>query len=416
MPLYREGESWRVRIWFRGRARSWLVCGSKGAAAAFEARKRTELERQDPAADARVVPRFSAFCAATYAPHAKLHLKASSWRNRVYGLATLVKHLGDLRLTEITVAHVEALKAARSRAGIKPATVNDELKVLKTVLNYARELGQPVPVLKLRKLVVRGRRKAHAWTAEEVGRLFAACTEKSPDVLPLVVFLANTGCRRGEAVALEWENVDLARGVIRIFPSEEWQPKDNEPREVPINDALRPWLEGSRRSARWVFPSGRKVDGEAQPFAFWPQRKFDRARKHAGLKGGAHTLRHTYATHFLATTPDLYLLARVLGHSTTRVTELYAHLLPDSLGRARKAVAFPAAVSPAALEVAARWARRQKAAAAGRASGRKRAGVVGTPAATGAEVLELRPAGEAPATAFEGNRPGDRPREGEGSC
>ncbi len=58
------------------------------------------------------------------------------------------------------------------------------------------------------------------------------------------------------------------------------------------------------------------------PYACWPQRAFDRARRAAGLKGGPHTLRHTCATHFLKHNPDLYLLGRVLGHSHGRVTEL----------------------------------------------------------------------------------------------
>ena len=94
-----------------------------------------------------------------------------------------------------------------------------------------------------------------------------------------------------------------------------------------------PFLE--RPGKRWVFTSERGTR-----FAYWPQRAFDRARTAAGLRGGPHTCRHTFATHFLQRKPDLFLLAKLLGHSQAYVTELYAHLLPDHLATARNVVSL----------------------------------------------------------------------------
>ncbi len=71
----------------------------------------------------------------------------------------------------------------------------------------------------------------------------------------------------------------------------------------------------------------------------WPKLQFDRARKAAGLRGGPHTLRHTFASHFLAGQPDIGLLAQVLGHSEESVTRLYQHMLP-SAWRARSLVSI----------------------------------------------------------------------------
>jgi hypothetical protein len=158
--------------------------------------------------------------------------------------------------------------------------------VLLAVLSYARDLGYPVGHFKVKRLPVRGQGRVHAWTAEELTAPYNAFVEKSPELLPIVVFLANTGCRRGEAMALEWQNVDLERRIIRILPSGEWRPKNNRPHEVPINDALLPWLEGKPQSERWGFPTRTETR-----YVHWPQLQFDRARKHAGLKGGPHTLR-----------------------------------------------------------------------------------------------------------------------------
>ena len=121
---------------------------------------------------------------------------------------------------------------------------------------------------------------------------------------------------------------------------------------VPMNDALLPWLERiPRRSDRWVFPSERGTK-----YAYWPQKSFNEARDAAGIgKGGPHRLRHTYATYLVLETKDLFLVSKILGHTHTVVTEIYAHLLSDHLDRARGAVSFPTDISPAGLEASCKW-------------------------------------------------------------
>src|SRR5581483_5815123 len=271
-----------------------------------------------------------------YRTHAKAHLKKRTWSNRTYTIATLEDELGHLRLCDILLGHVEAYKARRVAQKIKASTINDELKVLRAILAYARELGVRLPALKIKDLPTHGVRRAVTfWTKKQVKALLAAARIHSPDVEPVIAFLLNTGCRKGEALALEWKNVDRARGMIRIEPSEEWQPKDGEARQIPISDELLPYLVQRNEKDRYVFTSRR-----GKRFAFWPQRAFDRAREAAGLSGGPHTTRHTFATHFLAGNPDLYLLGKLLGHSTSYVTELYGHLLPVHLERARNVVSF----------------------------------------------------------------------------
>jgi integrase len=349
MPVYRKGkrDKWLVRIWSGGRALSWVVDGSRRDAETCEAQKRLELETAGPR---RAVPTFSDFCVGQYRPFAELRLKPSWWTKQQYMLATLMARFGDERLSAIDSTAIEEFVKKRIKDGLRAASVNNEVRVLKRVLSYARELGIPIRETKWRSLPERNKRPRRAWTEDELERLLARCAELSPDILPMVVFLANTGARRGEALALTWDHVDLERGQILIWPSEEWQPKNGRPREVPISDGLRPWLLGERRS-KWVFPSAETGDR----YAYWPQKAFDRARAAAGLSGGPHTLRHTFATHFLARCPDLYLLARILGHSDVAVTKLYSHLLPDHLARARNAVSVRAPVGPATVETRRKW-------------------------------------------------------------
>jgi len=58
------------------------------------------------------------------------------------------------------------------------------------------------------------------------------------------------------------------------------------------------------------------------------------------LKGGPHSLRHSYASAFLEVRPDMRLLAEILGHSDTAVTRLYGHVLPGHLAKAKNVVVF----------------------------------------------------------------------------
>ena len=333
MPVYRKDrESWKVVVKRHGTRKDWIVHGTKKDAEAFEARKRLELEAADPELDPRVVPTFSDFCVTQDRPHAEVHLKASTWYKRSSLLSFVMEQFGSLKLTEI---HARAIDDYKKRRRGRPQERLDQQRAAGAaiVLNFAaRERKLPIADVHIR-LLEETQRRVRAWTREEVDRLLAAVRDESPELLPIVVCLLNPGMRKGEALALTWPQVDVRGREIRIWPSDEWQPKDNEPREVPISDALLPFLTARRRSSTWVFPCG-----TGDRWSCWPKLQFDRARERVGLRGGPHTLRHTFASHFLARQPDIGLLAQVLGHSEESVTRLYQHMLPERLARARNVV------------------------------------------------------------------------------
>jgi integrase len=230
-----------------------------------------------------------AYCADHYRPFAEPRLKARTWTNRVYTIGTLSKYLGDLRLTDLKKPVLEKYQNDRLGERIKPSTINDEIKILRAICSHARANGVPCVELAIDDLPVRGKRKVMAWNDEQVAALLSSVRERSPHIYGLVLFLLNTGCRRGEALALEWSAVDLRRRLIRIEPSEEWQPKNNEAREIPISDRLLLYFNTMHKAKRWVFPAD-----TGDRYAFWPQLAFDRARKAAGLvriqysHGGSH--------------------------------------------------------------------------------------------------------------------------------
>jgi integrase len=290
---------------------------------------------------------------------------------RRYQLSPLIEFLKQTRITKITTPLVEAYKQRRVTE-VSKTTVNDELKVLSVVLAYARHLGVPCASPKITKYAI-SKRKGHAkaYTREEVGYILAGATAVAVDFGVMVRFLAETGCRKSEAINLPWARVDLKRGMAKIWSDagdaedddDEYEVKSRD-REVTLSDGLVLVLKEQKLRAggsAWVFPvrtdrasKGEERHTKGERYANWPKYTWARALAKAtglakkanprapAIAGGPHRLRHTFASLFLEKRPDLFALGRVLGHSHTRVTELYSHLLPDHLATTRNVVVFDA--------------------------------------------------------------------------
>jgi integrase len=168
---------------------------------------------------------------------------------------------------------------------------------------------------------------------------------RSP-VLPTIASLAvETAIRRGEICSLQRQHVDLLRGVAKLFDT-----KNGTAREVPLSpvakDALRRFLEGKPLRGR-IF----KTSPGAVTRAFIRARKRARAA-YEGLckKHGRqalpmyfhdlrfHDLRHE-ATSRLSTVFQLADMAKVSGHSDTRMLLRYYH--PRGWELARKLARSP---------------------------------------------------------------------------
>jgi len=345
---------WVGELWNRGRRQTITFRGSSAEAKAFEAQKRLEV-RESGVVPLRSVPRFGVFCVEQYKPYAKLHLRETTWNVRRYELEPLILFFGDMVLTRIDSVQVEAYKAARRRE-VRKATVNSELRVLSAVRKYAVKKQKIYwPPLDIEYFPEgKGRRKAKikAWAEDELQRILDTCHATRPWLFPMVLFLAHTGARKSEAIHLPWDHVDFEKRLIRIWSeaddedeaegdeADRYEVKSTD-REVPMSDALHDVLVKHREtwgSSPWVFPvhMGKTKGGQ---YEFFPKNTFTTLVRKAGLKGGPHKLRHTYASLFLQKKSDLFLLSRLLGHSSYKVTEdRYAHMMPGYLEKARNIV------------------------------------------------------------------------------
>lgn len=360
-------KAWRKDLWVSGRRTKLTFRGSKREAQEYEARRRIELGATGVVRQ-KDAPAFETFCVDAYKPHAKMSLRASTWNVRRYQLEPLIEHFRLTKLTKLTTALVESYKQRRVQE-VDKVTVNSELNVLSAVLTYARHLKLPCAEPAIQRFTVRKKKgNAKAYTREEVGFILAGARAVGPDFYALVRFLAETGCRKSEAINLPWARVDLRRAMVKIWSDVDGEEDEDEyevksrDREVTLPDSLVVILKEQKLrvgESAWVFPvrtdrasRGAKRETKGGRYANWPKHTWARALakatelrretdpKATAITGGPHRLRHTFASMFLARCPDLFALGRILGHSHSRVTELYSHLLPDHLATTRNVVTY----------------------------------------------------------------------------
>jgi site-specific recombinase XerD len=157
---------------------------------------------------------------------------------------------------------------------------------------------------------------------EEVERILEATGSLRERVLLMATY--GGGLRVSEVVALRPEDLDVARGLIRIE-----QGKGRKDRYTVLAEQLGRELGRYYtvygRAEHWVFPARhnrrRHLDVSSA------QKIYTAAKRRAAIRkaGGIHALRHAFATHSLEAGLDLPTLARMLGHTSVTTTMRYLH-------------------------------------------------------------------------------------------
>jgi len=153
------------------------------------------------------------------------------------------------------------------------------------------------------------------------------------DLAVLEVFYS-TGIRVSELVGLNWADIDIHLGIIRVIG------KGSKERIVPIGKVALEALEKNSQELRkkWNLPC------KGQTAVFLNNRGerittrsvariVEKHLKQAGIpiKMGPHGLRHSFATHLLNSGADLRVIQELLGHASLSTTQRYTHLNLDQL-------------------------------------------------------------------------------------
>ena len=152
-----------------------------------------------------------------------------------------------------------------------------------------------------------------------------------PYAIAAVRLLLLTGCRLGEILTLEWSQVDLERGFLRLPDS-----KTGKKNVILGAPALKLLADIPRvRDNPYVIVGETKGKPRSDL-----KRPWRRVTSHAGLQGlRLHDLRHSFASMGAASGMGLPIVGKLLGHASPSTTARYAHLADDPLRRASDSIA-----------------------------------------------------------------------------
>ena len=165
----------------------------------------------------REVPTFHRF-ASDWLATRKPELRPRTVEDYEWALSYhLLPFFRDHRLTAITVAEVDRFKAAKLREGkLGAAQVNKVLKLLAQIIDMAieYELIDRANPARGRRRRVKVSKPRRTWVEPE--QLMALIDGADTYMRPILATLAGAGLRVGEAIALEWRDVNLATGILRV--------------------------------------------------------------------------------------------------------------------------------------------------------------------------------------------------------
>ena len=226
----------------------------------------------------------------------------------------------DIPLQHITSRHIDVLVIDMIREGLKPPTINKNIRHIKGALSKAYEweyINKPIKFPK----PLEEEEQLRFLTVEELRALFGAIDD--PEFADFCEFSAYTALRSGEIIRLTFvDDVDNPKGFLRISSKQ----KNRSETRIPINKHARSIIDRCR------------VRRQGQPTLFrfntvsWVSQKFRGYADNAGLHHCRfHDLRHTYGSHMAIMGKNPLTIKELMRHKSIASTMIYAKLSPEHL-------------------------------------------------------------------------------------
>ena len=165
---------------------------------------------------------------------------------------------------------------------------------------------------------------------EEVAQILSSVANLRHKALLMLVYSA--GLRVSEVVGLKPTDIDAERKLIHVRDAKGRKDRYTLLSAVAM-DTLNLYMK-SHQPREWLFPS-RKANSHITTRTV--QKVFEQARKKAGIKKDVtvHSLRHSFATHLLESGVDIRYIQELLGHKSSKTTEIYTHVSNRDLSKIR---------------------------------------------------------------------------------
>ena len=279
-----------------------------------------------------------------YFEYQKPRLKAASYYDLSKKVENkIISYFGNMpfkRITPITVLEWQATMSEYSYKYQK-----DIFTHLVSIYNFAEKYYDIPNIMNKvdRPRNIEGKKEMLFWTPEEFSAFISAVDR--PDYNILYLFLYLSGCRRGEALALTWDDVDFASHTVKISKNvaykvgEKGKPYQiTTPKNVGSNrtvhlpesffsqlESYRTWQLENTTSQSFVFGA----EDPLPPTSI--ERNLTKYAEIAGVKRiRIHDLRHSCASYLIHKGVTIVGVSHHLGHSSTKQTlDTYSHILPD---------------------------------------------------------------------------------------
>jgi len=246
----------------------------------------------------------------------------------------LQPHIGDTQLVELTPAVLDQVKIAMMQAGKAASSIKYAFAVVSQLWTLADRDGIVTGRCPTKRIDLpwQDNRRERYLTVEEADRLLAALSKRAPLMKDMAILGLDCGLRFGEIAELTWQDVDFGRGMLQIR-----DPKSGINRVAYMTQRVRQVLEArSGNGQEYIFTDGNgdPVQGTSKAFKNVCRELFNQGVTDRRYKVCFHTLRHSFASRLVENSQDLYAVSKLMGHSTIRMTERYAHLSQEKFKEA----------------------------------------------------------------------------------
>ncbi len=296
---------------------------------------------------------FGAWLDYWYQNHSRPGLRITTQKNYENGIYRhLIPALGQISLDKLTTGelqqyytdlkdHGRLLRAELYGEGLSNRTVRGIHAICQAALERAEGEGLIFgnPALGC-KLPPKKGREQNTLTQEEIQRFLIQAREEG--CYELFLLALSTGMRRGEILALQWDDLNPRTGALQIAKQLQriggrlvlTEPKTRAAiRTVILPRPVLKVLEDYRRRmefpSRWMFPSPVKEDAPLDPASV--RKRLKRVLERAQCdRARFHDLRHTFATMALEHGMDVKTLSTIIGHVSSSTTlDIYTHITDE---------------------------------------------------------------------------------------
>jgi integrase len=283
----------------------------------------------------------------------KRHLRP--WTRKNYRAAldlVLIPRFGSMRLTALTPEHIAKLIRELEREGPSGRPLSSSM-----IDGYLRPLGTMAFAIRRGLITVnpysqltsddrphrRARLQDHVWSDAEIDALLCEARELAAqpasryDYTPLLCTALFTGLRLGELLGLQWQDVDLPEGVLNVRRQytrlREYAPPKTKAavRRIPLSAEMTRQLAELKLRSRYSAdddPVFAARNGKPLMHRNATRRGFELAAARAGIEEVTfHSMRHAFASRMIARGISSTVLAALMGHESSTITERrYIHL------------------------------------------------------------------------------------------